>query len=472
MGIEESRYASGYTHKTELDQAIPMHFYEREGVTASFDILGGGYTSTVATQGQIPIDAPEYDPASIFYIFNNDDETTDGSNVSMSTQELYVKGEIGKQESDGDGKGEGDGVRAKAYMTATEGEASALWIMDIGGGVMLIHDRSIPKYRKYLSYDQTDANHIYDLKLTHNTHTDHAKWCLEPANNKGLWIKTNSGGEEEVLTDLWYYSSYCVPFDLLIQKKTEDDGDGVGIHSSNAYTCVAEWNSKPESPWSEEGLHPRPIGKYNTGTYANNDYFVPAGTPVLFSTKRATQYIKATIPTTTPSTSISTIFSYEYLEQKISDTYDDDRRVYVFGPKMEGNFTLNTSTGDITAVLPSLGNTNVGFHINANLNKESGMTTASWTRHNYYVLHNKIYYRAPEDPSSAPSIRDDVQFVPVVFGDEDVEENEGEEEVQPEGGERKRVEDGQKFIWNGQLYILRGGVVYDALGRKVGKPRI
>lgn len=44
---------------------------------------------------------------------------------------------------------------------------------------------------------------------------------------------------------------------------------------------------------ARKGLHPKPIGKYNTDanecpvTYRGSDYFVPAGTPVLFSTKRA-----------------------------------------------------------------------------------------------------------------------------------------------------------------------------------------
>ena len=415
LGITTPRYLSGYTHKTELTHAIPMHFYEREGMTTTFDVLGNGFTSTAATQGQIPIEAPEYDPASIFYI-------TGSGPYTMQTQGLYVK---------------------ENKMTETSGEATSFYITDIGGAVVVLHDGNADiASRYYLNYDQTDANHIYDVKYTNNIGiADATKWWMEPANKKGLWIETHSGGEEAVLSTLWYYSSYCVPFDLLIQNKNEDDGDGVGIHSSNAYTCV-----ESDSPWNGTMLHPKPIGKYNTGTYANNDYFVPAGTPVLFSTRRATQYIKATIPTTAPSTPISTIFSYEYLEQIISDTYEDSRRVYVFGPKMEGTFTPNTTTGEITAVLPSLGNTNVGFHINANLNKESGMTKASWTRHNYYVLHNKIYYRAAGGGGGGAP-QHDVQFVPVRFDDEEP----GEEELQPDGS----------------VQVVGDGCIYDLMGRKV-----
>lgn len=414
------RYLSGYTHKTEMTPgtgtdlspvAIPMHFYEKKGVSTTFEELGAtGYTKTAATQGQLPISAPEYDPASIFYITG----TYDAAN--MSTQGLNV-------------------IENKMGT----GTATDFYLMDIGGAVFLIHDNATPAERKYFCFDQTNASEIYDIQWKHDVPTDYAKWCLEPANNMGLYIETHSGGEEEVLTDIWYYSSYCVPFDMLIANKDGDDKD----HSSNAYTCTPE-----DSPWTTTMLHPRPIGKYNTGTYKDNDYFVPAGTPVLFSTKRAKEYIKATIPTTTPSTSISTIFSYEYLEQLLSP-WNNDRRVYVFGPKMEGTLNLNESTGAITAVLPSLGNTNVGFHINANQNKEAGLTKGDWTRNNYYVLHNKIYYRAPSGGARGMT-RGGIDFVPVVFDWEDVEE----------GGygqmEEEELTERREYVGDGCVYDMQG----------------
>jgi len=413
QGIKTPQYLSGYTHKTELTSAIPMHFYEKEGVTTTFDILGSGFTSTTATQGQIPIEAPEYDPASIFYISGSGPYT-------MQTQGLYVYG---------------------AAMTESSGSATSFEVVDIGGAVVLLRDNSSPD-KKYLHYKQT--GNIYDVKFEpHGTFDDDdaSKWCMEPANKKGLWIETHSGGEEAVLSTLWYYSSYCVPFDMLISNK-DDDPD----HSSNAYTCVAA-----ESPWSENGLHPKPIGKYTKDDTnypaeyrpeGGNDYFVPAGTPVLFSTRRATSYIKATIPTTTPSKSISTIFSAKYLEQLLP-SYDDNKRVYVFGPKMEGTFIPSTTTGEITAVLPSLGNTNVGFHINANLNKESGLTPATWTRNNYYVLHNRIYYKSDTSGASAPSNRA-IEFVPVIFDDE-----EGDEEISNK----------TEQVFDGRVYNLQGRCV-------------
>lgn len=388
LGIRIPQYLSGYTHQTELTSSIPMHFYEKKGVTTTFETLGSGFTTTTATQGQIPIEAPEYDPASIFYISSG----SGNAPYTMQTQGLYVDG---------------------AAMATSAGTHSNFNIDDIGGAVVVLHDGAANiADRYYLNYDQTDADHIYDVKYTNNIGiADQTKWCMEPANKMGLYIETHSGNEEETLTNLWYYSSYCVPFDMLIANK-DDDPD----HSSNAYTCVVS-----ESPWNGTMLHPKPIGKYNTGTYQNNDYFVPAGTPVLFSTRRATSYIKATIPTTAPSARIPTIFSARYLEQKLPG-WDNNNRVYVFGPKMEGTLTLNESTGEVTATLASLGNTNVGFHINANPNKESSPTKTSWTRNNYYVLHNRIYYIANVAASAQAKA---AEFVPVIFDfDEDMEEDE------------------------------------------------
>ena len=438
------RYLSGYTHKTELTSPIPMHFYEKKGVTTTFEALGSGFTTTAATQGQLPIVAPEYDPASIFHITG----TLNGSNNALSTATMSTQGLNVIEDHMG------------------TGTATSFTLMDIGGAVLLIHDNATPTTnRKYFCFDQRDAAKIYDIQWKNDTPTDYAKWCLEPANNMGLYIETHSGGEEETLTDLWYYSSYCVPFDLMIADKYGTDKD----HSSNAYTCVSTESTWPTTDAEARvGLHPKPISKYTKSVEAYgdlryrkdaqgnilkdennnnvlNDYFVPAGTPVLFSTKNAKEYIKATIPTTSPSSPISTIFSYEYLEQLLTP-WDNNRPVYVFGPKMQGTISINESDGTVNATLPSLGNTSVGFHLNANPNKEAGLIPASWTRHNYYVLHNRIYYKADGGGVSAPAMSRGIEFVPVIFDDE-----EEQKEMNP----------------NGTMEVVGDGCIYDLMGRKV-----
>lgn len=433
-GIEERCYASGYTHKTEETATVPMHFYEKEGASTQFNLLkskdgnsvNAGYTSSVATRGEIPIPAVEYDPASIFYITGTYD------NAKMSTQGLFVKGETAPNVA------EGTGVRAKALMTSTVDDASALWIMDIGGGVMLIHDGTTPANRKYLSYDQTDASRIYDLKLTHNSHTDHAKWCLQPANNLGLRITTHSGGDGGTYSGNTYnYSTFYAPFDILLPNDVPNASDpSKNDKQYKAFICDSKHSSWPtiEAPKTIGELHPRPIEKYNIeanscpSTFRGSNKFVPAGTPVLIAAIDDSGYIKATIPTSAPSQSLVTgfqengdattrdnILSGQYLEQKLAPGND----VYVFGVPYTGDITPASdyaTSGNIDATLPLPDNSGIGFFKNANPNKEADPSRSNWKRNNWYVLGNKIYYRA-----SGGSPARGVEFVPVVFKSETTE---------------------------------------------------
>lgn len=482
-GIDGIRYASGYTHKAELtggesSTAIPIHFYEVEGTATQFNLLKSkdgeraneGFTSSVATRGDIPIPAAESDPASIFYITGTYD------NAKIQTQGLYVKGEIEKTEDDGTPAGtiEAEGVRAKAQMTNTVGSASALWIMDIGGGVMLIHDRSIPRYRKYLSYDQTDAAHIYDLKLTHNTHTDHAKWCLQPANNLGLKITTHSGGDEETYGTAYNYSTFYAPFDILLPDDEADKNDP----SKNAKQYRAFICDTKISPWNDTELHPRPISWYNIEEnncpedYRSSMKFVPAGTPVILAAidDSDSGYIKATIPTSSPSTSASLAENFkvklngtdldnaprnntltgQHLEQKLAE----GEYVYVFGLPYTGTFTEENyaSNGDITATLPSPSNSGWGFYKNINPNKEASPARASWTRNNWYVLGNKAYYRAAGGGSGARGMtRGGIDFVPVVFDWEEYKEGQSDE-----------MNELREYVGDGCVYDMQGRRVANA----------
>ena len=461
-GISPVRYASGYTHAIERDpngnsdeaDAIPMHFYEQEGEETTFDLLpkqdGGviGYTESVATRGDVPIPAVEYDPASIFYI------TGTVENAILSTQGLYVKGAVGRTEDDGSNTAtiENTGVRSKAYMTATEASATPLWIMDIGGGVMLIHDRSIPRYRKYLSYHQSDGAKIYDLKLTHNTHTDHAKWCLQPANYLGLNITTHSGGDGDVYGTTYNYTSFYAPFDIMIPDTVYNNDNPEQIDKIYHAVILESANS----PWSPPNdLHPHSIGRYNIEAngcpsktevvngetrelFRTNDRFVPANTPVLIAMHDDAGYVKVTLPNTSPHPmntpftadtrrkpgdtntdnlgSRTNILTGQYLEQKLSGV-EATERIFVFGLPYTGTLSLDPATGIVSATLPSQDNTGLGFYLNANLNKEKDASRGGWERNNWYVLGNKVYYKASGFLSSARENTRGIEFVPVVFGD-------------------------------------------------------
>ena len=471
------RYASGYNHKTELDydnnaladadgdgnnvDAIPMHFYERKGVNTTFEILANGFTRSPATQGAIPITEPMYDPASVLYFY----EGSSSSPLSrVQTQGLYLKGAKGQVTinpeatptvNPADPNIEAANERAAAIMTTNAAEATPLYIMDIGGAILLIHDNVTGErrgYLKYLSFDQNDANHIHDLKLTHNTHTDHAKWLMEPVNDQGITLSVHSGGDAGEYGTTYYYSTWYAPFDVLLP----DDNDAKRYV---AYLC-----DNGHSPWPDVNpgeLHPQLMSVYNTEAngcpvdYKGSNKFIPANTPALIATTDNAGVVKMTIPTSAPSTVTipnGNTFSGVFLEQKL-EAADPVRDVYVFGLPFTSTLTKDVdyaTSGNISGTLPEQAQTGAGFYLNANPNKEKGLAKAEWTRNNLYVLANRIYYRAAGGGSGAPEHTRDVQFVPVIFGDDEG----GEEEPggQDENENNRRVGD---------------GCVYDILGRKV-----
>ena len=402
-GILTVRYASGYTHEIEKtagagSTAIPMHFYETQGASTIFENLssGGtlnkGFTETAATRGELPIPAVEYDPASIFYF------TGTSPTVNIQTQGLKVNG---------------------AAMHAST--ATNFKVEDIGGACVVIHDATAtPSSRLYLNYDQSDADHIYDLHYSTGELSDHSKWCMQPAEKLGLRITTHSGGDGELYGTNYYYSSLYVPFDIMLPDPAK------------AYAC-----NTTDSPWGTE-LHPKPVGTtgYNTGTYAGNDKFVPAGSPVLIATTDATGYVNATLPTSSPSTSIANnTLTGTYLEQKLDAGGD----VYTFGLPLNGTISKAddyASTGNVDATLPSQASTGRGFYLNANPNKEAGPSRGNWTRNNWYVYSNKIYYRATSSPAK-PDLTRSIDFIPVRFDDDDAEPISEKEDWMPESGDNR-----------------------------------
>ena len=428
-GISTIRYASGYLHKSEGDvdgngnesDAIPMHFYSKVGTNTTFGSSGlkKGYTKTFATQGDIPVPATEYDPSTIFYLDGdvNPSDAADGVNprVIMSTQGLYVKGNVT------------DLDHGDAVMTATEANATTFSLIGIGGAVFLITDKLDPPTRSYLHYgqdykktiDDEEVNMIYDLKYFHNSPTNEARWCIEPANNKGLMVTTNNGGDD------YYYTTFYAPYDVVLP---DDDGS----KKYNAYIGTS---------WSDTNVRTAKVTKegYTDGK------FIPAGTPVIIRTTDESTNIKLTIPTTEPSVALSPrVFSGSYLEQLLD--VDAAHDVYTLGLPFKSEVTKDNdynTTGDINAPVPEQANTGVGFYINANPNKEAEGLQSLWMRNNRYVIHNKIYYRA--SASSARETTRGVEFVPVIFDDD-------EGDPEQNGVTEQRVGD---------------GCVYDLLGRKV-----
>ena len=369
-GVTTPRYLSGYTHAIEKDlnkdgdeaDAIPMHFYSRKGVSTTFESLDSGFTSTDATRGNLPVLATEYDPSSIFYMSGTADQTT------MRTQGLNV---IGNKMGTGNG--------------------TSFRVTDVGGAVVLLDDTNAsPSSRNFLCYNKTSGSQ-YDIGYNTMTNSivDKSKWCMEPANNMGLEVTTNDGG------DGYYYSTFYAPFDVLLPA---DDAN----YTYNAYVCSA---------WSDTNLHPVTVpaeGTYDAGK------FVPAATPVILRTTDNSGHVKLTLPSTLPSASLSCAFTGSYLEQLLEA--DGSHDVYTFGLPFTSEVTIDRTNGNITASLLTQATTGVGFYINATRNKELNELESGWDRNNRYVLHNKIYYRASGGSSPAP--RRSIDFIPVVFDDD------------------------------------------------------
>jgi hypothetical protein len=375
-GVSTVRYASGYLHDTEathVSGGIPMHFYSKEGVSTTFGEggLATGFTVTPATRGDIPVPATENDPSTVFYIQGSETSNTTINTVTLSTQGLNV-------------------VENKMSSTSP---ATTYNVMDIGAAVVLIYTEDGGGSRTYLNYDQSSA--IYDLKYNAGT-VESTKWCMEPANRLGLNVTTNNGG------DGYYYATFYAPFDVLLPAP---DGDT----TYDAYICTK---------WYDNGVHPAKVPA--NGAYAEGR-FVPAGTPVIIRTSDDSRSVTLTLPSTSPSTAQSCVFTGTCLEQML--TADASHDVYTFGLPFTSTVTFDPSTGQVTAPLAEQATTGVGFYINANPNKENDALQSLWLRNNRYVQHNKIYYR--EAPSGARRL-DAPQFVSVLFDDD-------QQELAPDG---------------------------------------
>jgi hypothetical protein len=237
---------------------------------------------------------------------------------------------------------------------------------------------------------------------------------MEPAEESALKVMMNNGGDEH------YYTTFYAPYDVVITNA-----------NAEAYICTA---------WDTQIIHPMKLpasGDYEEGK------FVPAGTPVIIRSS-ASGDVVLTLPGTAAASPTSCVFTGEYLEKMLGD----GETVYTFGLPITG-LTGPADDGTLSGVANmQKETTGVGFHINANPNKEANPSRSLWTRNNRYVLHNKIYYRgtgggARESNMEAP------QFVPIIFGDEEGGE---EQELQPDGS---------------QQAVIGDGCIYDLSGRKV-----
>ena len=405
-GISTPRYASGYKHAIELDpngdsdeaDAIPMHFYEQteynidEPVFGDLGVAGTDFTETNATRGEVPITTVDEDPASIFQF------TGTATAAKMSTQGLYVVGSK-RTATEGDAK-----------MTATEGSATSFNIVDIGGAIVALSNGT-----DYLCYNQTGKK--YDLKYGNYSEKESARWCMQPVQKgttaglgeMGLRVRTHDDG------NAIRYATFYAPFDVLLTNASTDMAYIVPTGEMPALTADTQYTIRPKK-MGDEGV--------NTGTYAGNNLFIPAGTAAIIRTKATSGYVTLALPTATPSSSVSCVFTGQYLEQMLTHGSD---YVFVFGRPSSGTFTEDASfsTNGLITVSAPASDRGVGFYKNANLNRESSKDAAAWTRNNKYVYGNKIYYRAAVSSGGGGSALDlafeESDYIPVIFDEDELE---------------------------------------------------
>ena len=425
-GISTPRYASGYKHAIELDpngdsdeaDAIPMHFYEQteynidEPVFGDLGVAGTDFTETNATRGEVPITTVDEDPASIFQF------TGTATAAKMSTQGLYVVGSK-RNATEGDAK-----------MTATEGSATSFNIVDIGGAIVALSNGT-----DYLCYNQTGKK--YDLKYGNYSEKESARWCMQPVQKgttaglgeMGLRVRTHDDG------NAIRYATFYAPFDVLLTNASTDMAYIVPTGEMPALTADTQYT-----------IRPKKMGEVNTGTYAGNNLFIPAGTPAIIRTKATSGYVTLALPTTTPSSSVSCVFTGQYLEQMLAHGSD---YVFVFGRPSSGNFTEDASfaTNGLITVSAPASDRGVGFYKNANLNRESSRVAAEWTRNNKYVYGNKIYYSAEVNSAGGSALElafEESDYIPVIFDEED-------SELQEDGnGYRTTIGEGRAYDIQGR----------------------
>ena len=402
-GISPIRYLSGYLHDIEQSHGggLPMHFYSKQDVSTTFEGEGGltsGFTESPATRGEIPVPATEYDPSTIFHITGTNLSTNHTiSNVTLSTQGLNV-------------------IENKMGT----GTATEFKLMDVGGGIVILYkdetDGVSTTTRYYLTFDQNEANK-YDIHYKSSFRIDDVKWCMEPADNLGLMVTTNNGGDGH------YYTTFYAPFDV----KLPDD--------SGTKTYEAYYSKR----WIPSGIH---VKRIEGGV-------IPASTPVIIRTTDNTEKIKLSFPTESASAISDNIFSGSYLEKLLP--LDSDHDVYTLGLPFISSVEKDTDyddTGNINAPVPEQDTENVGFYINATPNKELNKQKSMWYRNNRYILHNKIYYRGTTQstPGSLNLDFENTEYIPVLFDDQGVKDM----DLQPDGTMRLRINDGRAYDIQGR----------------------
>ena len=339
--LTEEKYVSGYRHKTELVNNLRLQFHE---VPASSHVADQTYGSWVGitdqtstgTRGAIPTLPVEYDPSAIFY-FNPIAGTT-----TIQSQGLYVNTV--------------DNTATKMSETPEN-----LLYTDIGAGRMMLRGAGngvTTGYMQRLGDEQTATI----ATAADNEMEKDAMWRIEPVSTHPLRLALNDSRTG------YRYASLYLPFDVQLPE------------GATAYYC-------PE--WRDDLIKAKPVGTAMNGLTGNGRN-VPAATPVIIRSATASDYIELTLPTASPSASITpNVLSGQYLEQTLP--LSSSEYLLTFGGPIYDELYLNQENGNIytdeslsSQKQGSVGSgKEVGFYTNANPDRESSSTASGisgWRR--------------------------------------------------------------------------------------------
>ena len=330
-GLVGGQYVSGYIHKREQENAVPLHIYEQVGASGNLTKLSdyNGNEWAEGFESKIEVIDPEFDPASILYMTRDEN-----GYMKLQTQGLVVKENVMVDDLDEE--------------AATSNE-KLFQMQDIGLTAFQIRTKANEdEETNYLSYDPNNMkyglnNEASELNVSEGisdglvVKTHDTMWLLEPVGT----TSTNAAGttyqrplklKVSALKDGNSYSTFYSPFNFTVP-------DGVTASTGVIQGEVVQGG----------------LGLYFKGTFTLEpleDGNVMAGQPVLIkipSNNVSNNCIELTIPNNAPGTAVENQrIKGTYLTQELpSDILENgDKKVYVLGVSNGKPTFLQNATKD------------------------------------------------------------------------------------------------------------------------------
>ncbi len=287
----------------------------------------------------------EYDPASIFWFEGTTEDGTENGHPRyfVRTQGLNL-----------------------SANTLSTGDAFKVRYEDLGAAItqLKVAANSGDRPADYLSCSSTTAtetsvNQNFDEQAgVYKTRLYLQKVGEENANEMAFKLKLNKGHngtptKNETLQALPYtYTSIYTPYDMIIVGGKDASGHEISAENCDAVPFIgrnenlhskASTTSDTYYNEGEYALMLYSVDLYNSGTYAGNKQYIPAGTPVVIRSLSGMTEIYFDIPTTEPSANLTTnTLTGTYLKKT-----DTNTQLYAFGKESVTENNTKVYTGRV-----------------------------------------------------------------------------------------------------------------------------